>query len=107
MENKENLTVPYVVYRDAIADNRWVVRRLVIALIIAVFLVFASNIAWLFVWNQYDFSGETIETTVDTEGDGIANYTGGDGGVVIGESSSAENELVDEETQRLEGESYP
>ena len=91
-ENNEMISVPYVVYRDAIADNRWVVRRLAIALIVAVCLIFASNIAWLYVWNQYDYTSESIETTVDSEGDGVANYTGGDGGVIIGESDGAENE---------------
>ena len=95
MENRENLVVPYVVYRDAIADNRWVVKRLVIALIIAIFILFASNLAWLWVWNQYDFSGDYVETTVDSEGDGIANYTGGNGGVVFGEGNSEENPMVE------------
>ena len=92
IESREEQNVPYVVYRDAIADNRWVVRRLVIALIIAIFVVFASNIAWLYVWYQYDYSCEYVETTVDSEGDGIANYTGGDGGVMVGESNGETNE---------------
>ena len=97
-DNEYNLTVPYVVYRDSLRDNRWVVRKLIVALIITVVLVFASNIAWLIVWNQYDFSGEQIETTVDSEGDGIANYTGGNGGVIVGEGNSAPNEVVEGET---------
>ena len=87
--NKKELpsSVPYVVYRDSIDDNRWVVKRLTVALIVAISLMFASNLAWLWVFQSYDYS--TVETTVDSEGDGIANYTGGDGGVTTyGESNS-------------------
>lgn len=100
--NKKELpvSVPYVVHRDAIDDNRWVVKRLTIALIVAIALIFVSNMAWLFVWQQYDYS--TVETTVDSEGDGIANYTGRDGGVATyGESNSPKDNQ--NEAVRLDG----
>ena len=91
MDNRNDtpIIVPYVVYRDAIADNRWVVKKLVIALIISIFLLFASNGMWLYVWNQYDYTTEETVTSVDSNGEGIANYTGGNGGVTVGESDSA------------------
>lgn len=91
--------VPYVVYRDQNSENRWVVERLVKALIWAVILVFLSNIAWLVAWNLYDYS--SVETTIDSEGDGIANYTGGDGGVTTyGENYSPKDNQ--DETLRLD-----
>lgn len=68
--------VPYVVYRDQNSENRWVVEKLVKALIWAVVFIFLSNMAWLIAWNLYDYSSETITTTVDSDGEGIANYTG-------------------------------
>lgn len=88
--NKKELpaSVPYVVYRDSIDDNRWVVKRLTIALIVAISLMLASNLAWLWVFQSYDYSTEETVTTVDSEGDGIANYTGGNGGVNIGEGDN-------------------
>ena len=90
---QEPITVPYVVFRDDQTHHRWVVSRLIWALIIVTFLVFASNIAWLIAWNQYTFLGDEITTTVDSEGDGIANYTGGNGGVInIGESDSPQTD---------------
>ena len=91
-ENREQrpTTIDYIVYRDAIADNRWVIKRLVVALIVAIALLFVSNMAWLYAWNQFDYS--STETTVDSQGDGIANFTGGNGGVTTyGESNSTEN----------------
>lgn len=99
MENNTNnetvLTVPYIVHRDAIADNRWVIKRITIALIVAVVLMFVSNGLWLFAWLQYDYStvGDEVITSVDSEGDGIANYTGGNGGVIYGEGYSPQEDV--------------
>ena len=87
-QNEEFISVPYVVYRDAIAHDRWAIERLIKALIICVALIFASNGIWLYAWMQYDYVGEEVTTTVDSEGSGIANYTGGDGGVIYGEGDS-------------------
>lgn len=90
-ENREQrpTTIDYIVYRDAIADNRWVIKRLVVALIVAIALLFVSNMAWLYAWNQFDYSSDTTTTTIDSEGNGIANYTGGNGGVnTYGEGDS-------------------
>jgi hypothetical protein len=86
--NDTPVMVPYVVYRDAVADNRWIIRKLIIALIISVLLLFASNGMWLYVWNQYDYMTEETLTTVDSEGAGIANFTGGNGGVIVAEGDS-------------------
>lgn len=85
------VSVPYVVYRDAVTHNRWAIRWLVIALIVTIVLLFASNAIWLWYWNQYDTVSEETITTVDSEGDGIANYTGGDGGVIYGEGNGSED----------------
>ena len=99
IQGNEPVTVPYVVIRDMQTHNRWVVRTLVRAIIICVFLIFLSNAIWLYVWYQYDYSGEETEvvTTVDSEGDGIANYTGHDGGVSIGEGNSQKDNTDENE----------
>lgn len=97
MENQKNerdfATVPYFIHEGMMARNEHTVKRLIIALIIAVVLVFASNAAWLYCWMQYDYITDGVQTvtTVDSEGDGIANYTGGDGGVIYGESYSPQD----------------
>lgn len=98
MENKHEehmQVIPYVVYRDSLAHNRWLVKGLVIALVIAIILMFASNAIWAYIWYQYDTVTEETVTTVDSEGEGTASYIGGDidanGGVVIGEGNSAQD----------------
>ena len=68
------------------------VKRLWIALIIAVLLMFGSNALWLHAWLQYDYVSETVTNdaiTVDGK-HGIANYIGGDGDI-NGEDNSKED----------------
>ena len=87
MEEKNNATVPYYVFESTMARMERNFKRILIALIVCIILLFASNAAWLYAWMQYDYSGEEI--TVDSN-DGIANYIGGSGGIVNnGESNGA------------------
>lgn len=62
------------------------VKRLWIALIICIALIFASNAAWLYCWMQYDYSGTSEEIIVeqDAQDGGNANYIGNDGDIVNG-----------------------
>ena len=74
----EDNKVPYIVYEAEAARHERTVKRLLTALLVAVVLIVASNLAWLWVWNQYDFTSETY--TIENES-GNANYleTGMDG----------------------------
>lgn len=106
IRDDEPITIPYVVFRDLQTHNRWVVKWLVWALLAALVLLFGSNLAWLLVWNSYDFSGDVTTASVDSEGYGIANFTGGNGGVILGESDRYQTDVESDETQReLEGNS--
>ena len=64
-------------------------RRVMIALILTIFMLFASNAAWLWAWMQYDYTSETVETTTETvtvDGkDGIASYANHGGTVNNGQ----------------------
>ena len=80
-ERKTAEPVPYIVHESAMARNERTIKRLVIALIVAVVMLFACNAAWLYVWQLYDYSSE--QTTVDAE-DGVANYIGNDGRIIFG-----------------------
>lgn len=84
MEENNSTTIPYLVYESTMARMDRNIKRLIIALIICIIMIFASNAYWLYAWMQYDYSGEEI--TVDSS-DGIANYIGGSGGIINGESN--------------------
>lgn len=62
--------VPYIVHESAMAQNERTVKRLVVALIVAISLIFASNAAWLYAWCQYDYSSTSTETIKEYQQDG-------------------------------------
>ena len=67
--------VPYIVHESSMARMERHIRRLWIAVIVAVCLLFASNAGWLFAWTSYDYASyEAI--TADC---GDAHIIGNDG----------------------------
>lgn len=91
--DKDKMDVSYILYESAMARNERTVKRLIIALMVCVALLFASNGAWLYAWSQYDYSNEesTETVTVDAK-EGTANYIGNDGDIVNGEDSGTQND---------------
>jgi len=79
--------IPYIVYESSEAKAERTVRRLVIALVLAVAMLFASNALWLHAWMQYDYADDSVE--IDA-GSGTANYIGEDGDITNGEDNSAQ-----------------
>lgn len=74
----DKVYVPYIVYEGEMARQERQTKRLIVMLIIMLVLFFASNMAWLYVWNQYDYIDETttsIKATQDGEG---VNIVGGE-----------------------------
>ena len=59
--------VPYIVYESEAARHERTVKRLLTALLITILLMVGTNLAWLYVFNQYDITSETV--TIDNEGD--------------------------------------
>lgn len=83
MEEKQ---IPYIVHEAAEAKHERTVKRLILALILSIILLFACNAMWLYAWMRYDYSGEETHTeTVTVDGkDGIANYIGNTGDIING-----------------------
>ena len=78
--NDEKMYIPYIAYEGEMARQERHIKRLVIMLAIMLILFFASNMAWLYVWNQYEYVDETetsttIKATQDGEG---VNIVGGE-----------------------------
>lgn len=69
--------VPYIVFEGEMARHERTIKRLVIALIISISLIFISNVAWLWFFNQFDITSEDI--IVDGTQQGNANFIGEDG----------------------------
>ena len=83
--------VPYIVYESEAARHERTVKRLIVALIVTICLLVASNMAWLWVFNQYDFTSTTTEITTD-EGNTNMLEAGNDGEINNGNAGSEEIE---------------
>lgn len=91
----ENKTVPYLVHEGCLARDERIIKKLVISLILAVLLMFASNGLWLYAWMQYDYVSETTTTTQD--GEGINIYGGGDANYGTDDNNNEEDAETEEE----------
>ena len=81
--------IPYIVYESEAARHERTVKRLVLALVVAIALIFISNVAWLWFFNQFDIESETVQ--LDSSNNGTASYIGNDGVINNGESGSGDN----------------
>lgn len=89
MESKHDfVNVPFIVHEAEMSRADRYIRRLWIALIIAILLIAVSNIAWLIYISQYDFESYEVEA----DNDGIANYIGNDGDIYNGGESVSKKE---------------
>lgn len=77
-ETEAAFNVPYIVYESAQTRLERVNKSLIIALIVSIALGFVSNMAWLYAWNQYDYTATDVELEAK---DGMANYIRNDGDI--------------------------
>lgn len=69
-------SVPYIVFESEQVRSERSNKRLLIALVISVVLIFVSNLLWLYAWCQYDYISEATTVAIEGDGDGNANYVG-------------------------------
>jgi hypothetical protein len=73
-------SVPYIVHESSMARMERQIKRLWIAVIVAVVLLFTSSAIFTWAWMQYDYSSEEIVYQQDGEGTNI-----------IGDSNEVDN----------------
>ncbi len=95
-QKQEN--VSYFVHEGIMARMERTVKRLWIALIIAVILIFVSNGMWLYAWMQFDYvdTDRSIDINADN---GTANYIGNDGDITNGTNPSKNKDENGEEAK--------
>lgn len=78
MENNDNVIISrYAFERMQAKDERNDHWRNVIILTLIILLV-ATNVMWLFVWNQYDYVDEDYSIDAQQDGYGVNIVSGGD-----------------------------
>lgn len=80
--------VPYIVFEGEMARHERTIKRLVTLLILTIALLFISNVAWLWFFNQFDYSTDTVAQDT-TEGDN--SYIGENGVINNGTTDSEDN----------------
>ena len=105
--SNEKLSVPYIVYEGELARQERHIKRLLVILAIMLALFTISNLAWLYVWNQYEYIDEsetTTTTTIDAQQDGEGvNIVGGED-VNYGSESDDTNDEKEKDTSKTEEE---
>lgn len=74
----EQKNIPYIVYESSEARHERIEKRLIIALVICVLIIFATNALWLYHESQYDYTTEDVELRSET---GNSNYIGESGDI--------------------------
>ena len=87
MDDKTLESVSFLVYDSSQTRSDRVIHRLIIALLIAVLLLFASNALWLWAWTQYDYSSQEFAVTQDGRG---VNIIGSQNGVDYGTDTESQ-----------------
>ena len=111
MENKTNMDptpIPYFAHQEIVTRLSFVHegdmdradrtnRRLIIALVLSIVLIFATNAVWLYEWMQYDYVAEDEYTSTMYEQDGSGiNIMGNRNEVNNGTENSIDEKTDDE-----------
>lgn len=84
--------VAYAAFEEMVTIHERHVKRLFIGLLVAIILLAASNMAWLWFWSGFDFSEETYSDDYYQTGDGRFNLNVGEqGDVSYGETGLQED----------------
>lgn len=94
----DNITMSRIAFERMQAkderNDRW--RNIII--IILIVLLALTNGAWLYAWNQYDYSSSESKVEVKADGDSNANYVGGNGDITNGITGDSNNKDKNKET---------
>ena len=90
-----NVSVPYVVHEAEVSRQERQIKRMWVALIVLAVALFLTNMAWIGVFNSYEYSTEEIVVEQDAQDGGNNNYIGNNGDVNNGLS---ENNNTQEKT---------
>ena len=86
-------SVPYVVYESAQSRLERCIKNLIVALVVSILVTLVSNIAWMVMWNQYEYVSEENVRTYVQDGEGIN---------IIGSANEVNNGSVGEVQEKDE-----
>jgi len=91
--NNETITMSRIAFERMQSKDERNDRWRNITIIILIVLLALTNGAWLYAWNQYDYSSsETQQVDIKADGDSNANYVGGNGEINNGGKNNSNND---------------
>ena len=79
--------VPYIVFESTICRFDRVIKRLWIIILILIFLLLGTNLAWLYYESQFETVEETQTVEQKADGNRDNSFIGGDNNVGVSENS--------------------
>ena len=96
--NRDAVSIPYFVHEGDMDRMDRTNKRLIVALVLTIVLMFVTNAIWLYEWMQYDYVAEDEYTSTTYEQDGTGtNIMGNHNEVNNGTESNNNEETEDEE----------
>ena len=81
MERNDMPDIPFYGFEAEMVRYERIIKRLLIALVVSIALIFISNMAWLWFFNQFDIIGDTVQ--LESHEEGNASYMGAGASGVI------------------------
>ena len=97
-----NNPVSFITFEATCTRFDRIIKRLTIALVVCILLVFVSNAVWLYAWMQYDYESEAITTTYTQDGHGT-NIIGDSNEVNHVAEQDNNNSQTEADKKQLEG----
>ena len=92
IDMKDMPPIPFAALEAALARQERQIKRMWIALIVSIALMFFTNMIWVGVFSSYDYSSEEIIVEQDAQDGGNNNYIGNDGDINNGISEDNDTE---------------
>ena len=77
--------ISYFTLEAIMAREERHIKRLTIALVVAIIGIVLCNMAWLYAWTSYDYVGDGTEISVDGGDNGNTSYIGTRGMIINGQ----------------------
>lgn len=91
MEKNDMPDIPFYGFEAEMVRYERIIKHLLIALVVSIALIFISNMAWLWFFNQFDIIGDTVQ--LESREEGNASYMGaGASGVIDNGRSESQND---------------
>ena len=89
MKTEDVKDVSYIVFESTLARLDRVIKRLWVVILVLIFLLVGSNVAWLYYESQFETVEETTQTVEQkADGENDNSFIGGDNNVGVSEDNN-------------------